>query len=261
MKPTILSTKRMILCFSLLGLSLALVSWDNGKTYTADAGKEINDTIPKSKEKKVRDLDEVFEELDQLDLEKTMEKVRLELAESLKQIDSDKIRLEIDKAMRDVDFGKISEELRNSLAKVDMSKIKIELGESLKQLEELKKIDMSGIEKEMSKLKLEMKDLGPELEKVKEQMKNLGPQMEKVKVEMEKVKENLKGFKAFVDDLEKDGLLNKEENYTIENKDGELTINGKKASVETNNKYKSFLEKHRNFTIKKADDSFNIDMD
>ena len=56
-------------------------------------------------------------------------------------------------------------------------------------------------------------------------------------------------------------MIKKSEGYSIKHKDGELIINGKKASNETYLKYRSFLEKHPKFDIKKSDDDFNIDVD
>ena len=71
----------------------------------------------------------------------------------------------------------------------------------------------------------------------------------------------MKEYKEFVDGLEKDGLINKKEEYTIKHDNGELLINGKKASDATYKKYKSFLEKRKKFTIEKSADDFNIDID
>ncbi len=96
-----------------------------------------------------------------------------------------------------------------------------------------------------------MEKVGPKLEK----------EMQKAKIEIEKAKEEMKEYKGFVDGLEKDGLIKKSEGYTIKHKDGELIINGKKASNETYLKYRSFLEKHEKFNIEKTDDDFDIDID
>jgi hypothetical protein len=110
-----------------------------------------------------------------------------------------------------------------------------------------------------------MDKVGEEMKKVKEEMEKLGPQlkkeMENAKVEIEKAKVEMKEYKAFVDGLENDGLINKKQDYTILHKDGELTVNGKKVSTELYSKYRSFLEKHKNFSIKKEKDDFNIDLD
>ena len=100
------------------------------------------------------------------------------------------------------------------------------------------------------------------MKKAKDQMEKIKPQIEeemkKAKGEIEKAKMEMQEYKEFVDGLDKDGLINKKENYSLEHKNGELIINGKKASAETYTKYRSFLEKHKNFNIKKTDDDFNI---
>ncbi len=101
------------------------------------------------------------------------------------------------------------------------------------------------------KLEIEMKDLGPKIEK----------EMQKAKVEIEKAKVEMKEYKGFVDGLDKDGLINKKEGYTIRHKNGELIINGKKQPADVYSKYRSFLEKHTKFNIKKSNDDFNIDTD
>ncbi|HEU4633658.1 MAG TPA: hypothetical protein VFS22_06720, partial [Flavisolibacter sp.] len=71
----------------------------------------------------------------------------------------------------------------------------------------------------------------------------------------------LTSYKSFIDGLDKDGLINKKETYTIEYKGGELTINGKKQPGEIVSKYSDFLKGHKDFTIKKDEDNFNIDND
>ena len=85
--------------------------------------------------------------------------------------------------------------------------------------------------------------------------------MQKAKVEIEKAKTTLKEYKGFVDGLENDGLINRKEGYTLKHKDGELFINGKKATEQTYKKYRSFLDKHKKFNIDKKDDDFDLDID
>ena len=119
------------------------------------------------------------------------------------------------------------------------------------EMEKAKNIDMNKLDADMKKVENEMKELGPKIEK----------EMQKAKIEIEKAKVEMKEYKEFVDGLEKDGLLNKKEPYSIQHKDGELIVNGKKASIEIYTKYHSFLEKHKKFTIEKSRDDFNIDVD
>ena len=122
----------------------------------------------------------------------------------------------------------------------------------------LAKVDMEKVKKEMERLKEEMP-------KVQEQLKDLKPQIEasmkKAKEEMEKAKAEITVFKSFEEGLEKDGLINRKANYTIEHKEGELYINGKLQSEAVYNKYRSFLEKHKSFKLNKTDDDFKMEND
>jgi hypothetical protein len=151
---------------------------------------------------------------------------------SLAKIDFDKIKIEVVNALKEIDFSKIQAEVKGSLAKVDWEKMKTEI-------EKVKDIDMKKIEKELVKVQAELKELQPKLEK----------ELEKAKVEIEKAKVTIKEYKEFTEGLENDGLLNKKQGYTLKHKDGELFINGKKASQETYNKYRNFLNKHTKFSI------------
>jgi len=160
----------------------------------------------------------------------------------MKEVDMEKIKAEVEKATKEIDAAKIEKDVKESLAKVDWDKMK-------EQMDEVKKIDMTKVEADMKKVENEMKDLGPKIQK----------EMEKAKVEIEKAKQEIKEYKSFVDELEKDGLISKKEGYTIQHKNGELIINGKKQPADVYNKYRSFLEKHKKFTMKKTDDDFNID--
>ena len=171
-------------------------------------------------------------------------KLQKELQESIGKIEFDKVQKDMEKAMKEFDGVKIQKEFQESMEKINWEKMKIEF-------EKVKEIDMKNLQLDMEKMQTELSKIGPEIEK----------SLEKAKVGIEKAKEEMKEYKGFVDGLEKDGLLNKKEEYTIKHNDGELFINGKKASDATYNKYKTFLEKHKTFTIEKSDDNFNIDID
>ncbi len=247
MKPTKFTNGRLLLALLISGLTIGLVSWDHEQA-PGRFQQEVNDTVPKTKpgghEKKIRDLDDVLDELNNVDMKVNMEKLRNEIEEAMKKIDGDKIKAEITEAMKELDMAKIQLEVQESLAKVDWDKVKTELNR-------VKDIDMKQVEKEMEKVKEEIKNLRPKIEK----------EMVKVKVEIEKAKVEIKEYKEFVNGLDNDGLINKKEGYSLKHKDGELFINGKKASEQTYSKYRSFLEKHKKFNIKKDDDDFDIDMD
>jgi len=229
-----------------------LSSWDFKQPITlmADDG-QATDTIPKkaagsgeNREKKIRDLDDVLDELNSVDLKPEMEKMRSEIADAVKKIDSDKIRMEVEKAVREIDIEKIKQDVEASLAKIDWDKMKVDL-------EKVKDLDMKKLETDMKKMQKELSKIGPEIEK----------SMEKAKADIEKTKANMKEYNDFVNALENDGLLKRKEGYTIKHKDGELIINDKKVSADVYNKYRSFLVKHKKFSIDKSEDDFNINMD
>ena len=248
----------LVACFSVL-----LLSWGGQKqTHQQRPEQSVNDTVPKNKaDKKIRDLDDVLDELDRAELNVDMEKVNEQLKEAMKQIDKAKIQMDIEKALKEVDMEKIKGQMDKLTNEMDAAKIQKELKESLaavdwekmnqqikEQMQEVKKIDMSKLDAEMKKLDIEMKGIGPKIEK----------EMENAKASIEKAKAEMKEYKGFVEGLEKDGLINKKEGYTIQHKNGELIINGKKQPVDVYNKYGGFLKKHEKFTIKKSDDDFNI---
>lgn len=224
-----------------------LASWDfKQATPFIEDQQQATDTIPKkqNREKKIRDLDDVIDELNNVDLKVDMEKINKEIAEAMKKIDGDKIRMEVDKALKEVDFEKIKKEVENSIAKIDWDKMKAEL-------DKVKDIDMKKLDIDMKKMETELSKIGPEIEK----------SMEKAKVEIEKAKVEMMEYDKFVNGLEKDRLLKRKEGYSIKHKDGELIVNDKKVSADVYNKYSKFLEKHKKFTIRKSDDDFDIDND
>jgi len=244
----------LVACFSII-----LLSWGGQKQTHQKTEQSFNDTVPKNKaDKKVRDLDDVLDELDRADFKVDMGKVNEQLKEAMKEIDMAKIQMEVDKALKSVDMEKMKDEIAKATQEIDAAKIQQDIKESLdkidwkkmeKDLEEVKKIDLSKLNEDMKKLDLQMKELGPKIEK----------EMEKAKVEISKAKEEMKEYKDFVDGLDKDGLINKNQPYSIEHKNGVLTINGKKQPPSVYTKYRSFLQKHKKFNIKKTNDDFNID--
>jgi len=84
--------------------------------------------------------------------------------------------------------------------------------------------------------------------------------MTKAYGEIDKAKEELKRYQEMISNLEKEDLLNTREDYTIEYRGGELSINGKIQSKEITKKYKKYFRKET-LTIKKQNGDINIDSD
>ncbi|HEX4877098.1 MAG TPA: hypothetical protein VFV31_10530, partial [Chitinophagaceae bacterium] len=76
-----------------------------------------------------------------------------------------------------------------------------------------------------------------------------------------KAKAEISEYKSFTEGLEKDGLINKKEGYSLKHKNKELFINGKKVSEEIYYKYRNFLEKHPNFSFEKTENDFQMNLD
>lgn len=288
MKPKTSVLKPLAVIVAVVGLSAILISWNYMPSGFRFAGNnDYSDTVPPKKnktdrDKKVRDLDEAIEELENVEFKIDMEKIKKEIEQAMKSVDMEKIKLEVENAMKEVDMKKIKLEVENALKEVDMKKIQAELNESLAKIDgekikleienAMKEVDMEKIKKEIeeSMSKIDMNKIKAEInmDKMKDleiELKKIGPEieksLEKAKVEIEKAKVELKEYKTFIDGLEKDGLINKKEGYKLEHKNGELFINGKKQPDNVYNKYKSFLEKHKSIKIGSDEDDFNIDID
>lgn len=272
MKLETLTNKRLWLPVLGIVIIVGLASWDYQQSPSGNRqDQHPTDTIPKKKkaitDRKVRDLDDVINELDAVDLDREMEKVQAELAKAMKEIDGEKIRMQVEQSLKEVDFNKIRLEIDKALKEVDLAKVKMEVEQSVakidwekikKELDEAKNIDFSKMEAEMKEAQEELKKIQP---KIQQELANAKIDMEKAKVEIAKAKAEMKEYKEFVDGLDKDGLINKKESYTIRHDSGTLTVNGKKVSDQVYAKYRSFLEKHKKFNIEKSADDFDIDMD
>lgn len=281
MKSKPFNVRALSLFVLLIGLSAGLMAWGYtgaGDQYYHAGDFHFIDTPPAAgKEKKIRDLDEAIEETDRAmeKLDKEFrdidwDKFRREMEASLSKIDAEKIQAEVRKAMKEVDIAKIKADVEAALAKVDGEKMQSEITKAIKEIDlakikeevmaSLKEIDMDKIKTEidMEKLKEEMKGLEKELQKIGPEVKK---SLEGAREEIQKAKAELQAYKSFVDGLEKDGLISKKKGYTLEHKNGELLINGKKQPEDVYNKYRSFLDKHKRFTLKNEDDDFNIDID
>lgn len=226
-------------------LAFSLTAWNQSapaphRTHT--------DTTPRKGDHKIMDIDEAIAELDKamqhLDKEVKkpippvppidMEKMKADIDRSLKDLDPAKMKAEMEKAMKDMDEAKIKKDLQASMAKADFEKVRAEL-EKLKT-------------EELPKIEAQMKDLQPRIE----------AEMKKAKESMEKAKKEMQEYKGFIDGLEKDGLINRNESYKIEHEGGQLKINGVVQPAGVYNKYQPFLEKHKDFIITKDGDGFNI---
>lgn len=274
-----------LIVISALVITAAAWQGQHGKTkHTA------TDTIP-DRNKRVRDIDDALDQLDKSrqEVERTLqekdwdkemkaaldnahfdtEKMKQQIDEALKNIDAQKIQLRVQKAMKEADFEKMKTELQEKLDNVDLQQAKEEIAKAMKDIDaekikanvdaSISKIDFEKIKAELDKVKeIDFKEMEENLKKVKPEIEK---SMQTAKESIEKAKKELLEYKGFIDGLDKDGLINKNENYTIEYKSGDLIINGKKQSDDVVKKYNSFLNGRSDFTIKKDKDGFDINKD
>ena len=180
--------------------------------------KDVDQTIKKSLEQAEKSLKEI-----------DWNKIKTQVDQSMKQIDMAKLQMEIDKSMKAIDWNKMKSDIDRSMKEIDMSKIKMDIEKSV---QEMKKVNFDDLKKEMEKLKIEM-------ESNKDHFKM---DMDKFKIDMGKLKIELKEFKEMTTEMEKDGLLNKNESNSIEYKNKELFINGKKQSQQAAEKYRKYFK-------------------
>lgn len=283
--------RKLPLAVLVCGMVVTAAAWQD---HSATNTRNIADTTPnKHREKKIRDIDDAIAELErgEQELKRSLKdvdfsKIEKQIRESIEasQVDVAKIRADVEKAMKDIDLTKMRVEMdkamkelevaklqidKAELKDVDVAKVKVEIEKAMKEVDVAKikaEVDMALAKVDMEKLQKEINETRKlEIDKLKEEMKDLKPQIERSMKEahegIEKAKAELKAYKGFIDGLDKDGLIDKSKEYTIEHENGELTINGKKQSQEVYNRYRSFLEKQKNFTIKKSSDDFDIDVD
>lgn len=237
-------------------------------------------------DKELRQLDKAQEQLEKIK-DRDWDEIQRKVEESMQKIDAEKIQQQVDNAMRNIDYEKINRQIQESLKKIDFDKIQRDIDQSLaeekkvnkeeikREIENAKKQVQEAMEKEDWKeemkqaqqysrddVKKELENAKKELAKVKDELKdqklNMKKDLENARTEIDKAKAELKDYQEMIYDMEKAGLINTKEDYTIEYRSGDLFINDKKQPQEVADKYKKYVHK-KNIAIKKRDGKLNID--
>ena len=245
MTRTIFRKAALLCTVALLGFSAGFAQNTN---TNADKKKPESETL--KREKKASDLDEALKELDNAtdEAKRAMQDVDWEnmaadLKAALKGVDVDmkKLNADLKKSLQELDVEKLRQGVETSIAKIDWDELKAELNR-------VAEIDLERVKNELAEANVELQNLKPKIEE----------NLREVRQSLETAKAELSRYNLFVDDLERDGLINKKD-YRIEHKDGRLLINGKPQPAGVYNKYRSFLEKNKTFTLKKKDADFKTD--
>ena len=190
-------------------------------------------------------------------LGKELSKCLLQVGEELKKIDFTQIQNDVATALKDVDMKKIMSEVRSSLNDIKWDKMNEDISDAMadarKEIEkaklEIRDIDKEAIEKTIEQTRKELNDLKVELKKI-----DLDKIMQEAKEGIGKAKEELKQLKTMLNEMEKDGLIDRKGKYSIEYKGKDLYINGKKQAESITDKYrKYFKEDHFKMNSDKED--------
>ena len=220
------------------------------------------DTLPDKEGIKMKDFDKLQTEIDKSILQVNEEmkkmdfsKMQKEIEASLKNVDMDKIRKDIDLALKNIDMDKIMAEVcasvKNLTVEYKNEDIKNALAEAKVEIEkarlEIKEIDKDAIKKELDNAKKEIEKSMLEISKI-----NIDKILAEARAGIDKAKDELKLTKELFTELEKDGLINPGNGFTVEYKNKELFIDSKKQSEKITDKYrKYFKQDHFKMTIEK----------
>jgi hypothetical protein len=235
MKNVLKSNKHLVVA-GLLGIIVIIAaSWQTDNKKSKDTA--VNNTARDTTEPKQRNNDK--DEFRMNELEDAMKQLDIQMQKldvQLKDIDVN-ISKHVQEALANIDMQKLNKEVQENLKNIDFDKIKLQVDKSLEQAkEQIKNIDTQKLKIQMQELqnKFNSEDFKKEIER----------SMKGAKESIEKAKKNLQEMKEFTDELEKDGLIDKDKGYSIEWKNGgELYINGKKQSKEISDKYKKYYKK------------------
>jgi hypothetical protein len=253
MKQFIQKNKRAIAGIATcLAIGAATMSFQTlyGPMEKLDTLTELQDTIPPNNNDSepgisMKEYDELMGKMDkkiiqmQEEISKlNMDKMHQDIIASLDKVNFDKIRLDIDKAMKEVDFNKIEKGVQSALKEIDWSQINADVKVSLQDAKkEIDKINMEEVKKEMKKVQQELQKSKLEIEKL-----NVDEIMKNANKEIVRTKEELTLIKTMFNEMEKEGLINQKEGFSIEFKNKTLLINGKKQSEATREKYQRYIK-------------------
>ncbi len=287
-----------ILTFANLGWAPSDITFSNIPYQLQDTvpaknrNKNYDQGEPKDIDQRINQLEQGLEKLDKQLQGKDFEKIQRKLEESLSQIDLEAIQQKVEEAMKKVDFEKIQLQATEAIRKIDMQKIQHDIQEAMKEakdkpdmkklqqelkesmkeaqksMEEAKKIDYKKLEKELERNReqwqKEKLNIEKELQEAKKEISgNKGTFQKEVyeaRNEIVKAKEELQAYKTMITRMDKEGLLNSKDDYSIDYQEGSLLINGKKQTKEITDSYKSYFKKDTvHITNQKGNFSINTD--
>lgn len=226
----------------------------------------------KEKEKKSyqRDFDKELESLEKarITLDKQpefdMKKIEAEIKRAMQKVDMEKARIMADEVIKKIDFDQIERQIAESMEKVAEAKehiskethekVKEAMEKAKQEFSEQKRFNQKHIEEQLENAK---KEIEKAQEHIKLSQKDFQHSFKEATKSIEEAKKDLKNYQDLIYAMEADGLLDTKKDYTVEYKDGKLTINGNEQPNNVADKYKKYFRKDAT-TISKEDGKLNI---
>ncbi|SHN37167.1 M56 family metallopeptidase [Chitinophaga sp. CF418] len=222
--------------------------------------------------------------------------INTEVSNAMKNVDWKKINEEVSTAMKNVDWKKINEEVSTAMKNVDWKKINEEVKTSLKNMpdtlvdpkviEESIRMGMESAKAAMANINIDEiikksmaeANVAMNSKEYKEAMENARKEIEKAKQEIKQSQKNIRKeivldekhvtvdrkisdkYKKMVKRMAEDKLIDVYEGFTIEKKNGILTINGVQQPDDILKKYADVLGKADEATITGKGDNLSINI-
>lgn len=238
----VLTTPKTYVLAGLLVIAVTAIAWQT-KTKkqprdTTAANAAAGDTTPARKH--ITKQDDININLDGLD--KSLDGLDVNLKNldiNLSGLDTC-IEKSVKLALANINFEEIGKTTRDAVNSINWKDIQTNINNAMRDVHvELKNIDWNKISADIKVAADEVKKAHIDVN-VQEMVNNA---MEKASEGIEAAKVELKRYKDFVNDLDKDGLINKDNGYRLEWKnDGSLYINGKKQPKEVSDKYHKYYK-------------------
>lgn len=217
--------------------------------------KVQQDTLPGSKtgpSMTMKEFDALMQQLDvsMVGLSASIASMNMDLLQqsaiaALQTIDVEKMIKDAEASIKNIDMEKIMLEARLAMKKINWKEVDREIKTAMKAAEkemqkaamEIKAIDKEKIKREIENAHKELLRSSVELKKA-----NLEKVMALANLDMDKARAELQTTKEMFNELEKDGLVNSKNGFTLQYKDRQLWINGQLQPSHVAEKYRKFIK-------------------
>jgi chromosome segregation ATPase len=218
-----------------------------------DCVKVCTDTVPDKESLKMIEFEKLQADIDRSLLQVTEELKKMDLAKiqrsveaSLRSIDMEKIRKDVDLAIKKIDMDKVLADVNESLKDVRsgyrQEDVEKALAEARKEIEnarlEIKEIDKESLNKQLIEARKEIEKAKKEINKI-----DLDKVINEAREEINKAKIELNLTNEMFNEMERDGLISSKKGFTVEYRNKELFIDGKKQPTNITDKYRKYFKK------------------